>query len=104
MARPKKKAIKGPPLSTANSNHNHREGRPKKKAINGLPLSTENSNHNHREGQRRTHDNSNNMRRRRRADKRKGDRGKAADIVERSRNYCRERVANLQRHVAQDAS
>jgi len=80
--------------------------RPKKKAIKGPPLSTENSNHNHREGQRRTHDNSNsnNMRRRRRADKRKGDRGKAADIVERSRNYCRERVANLQRHVAQDAS
>lgn len=45
---------------------------------------------------------------RRRADKRKGDRGKAADIVERSRNYYRERrvalVTNLSGQHALDSS
>ena len=81
---------------------------PKKKAAEVSP-STED-----KEGQRRTHNNSRNKNlKRRRANfqvyERKGDRGKAADIVERSRNYCRERTvtlaANLHKHdAAQDAS
>ena len=61
------------------------------------------------EGQWRAHNNSNNsVTKRGRADKRKGDRGKAADIVQRSRNYCRERrvtlVTNLSGNLALDSS
>ncbi len=67
------------------------------------PLPTENN------IQRRTHGSSNiGNTRRQRADKRKGDRAKPADIVDRSRNYCRERrirlTTNLNGNVAQDAS
>ncbi len=78
---------------------------PKKKASDGS-LSTKD---NRGEGQQPAQNNSNGNRRRSdlQAYERKGERGKAADIVDRSKNYCRERTVtlatSLHRHAAQNA-
>jgi hypothetical protein len=80
---------------------------PKKKAAEVPPVTKDNRG----EGQQRTDNNSKNVKRRRsdlQVCERRGDRGKAADIVERSRNYCRERTVTFaaslhRRHAARGA-